>query len=222
MQVVTKVRHFSTIQPWDVNDEIALSLRPVEVAAFGTEDETFHRFLLNFEGHAPCALHSWGSQLVACECGCRLFGLSDHRLKEKGLFGCLVRSCATEFQHSVVRHLHPNEVMFLCAFDPVVDFGTNPRLTLAAAGQMASPIRAAWLFAHLDERIQKLQGLPVPFNAEARIQAYMTWLLMRGQQIWPPGDGMFSDVKSQSLVRFWQEVCHLSLHELMHPPRWQI
>ena len=90
MQIVSKVRHvISQIQPWDVDDEKALTLRPNEMIAFGANDDSFHRFLLNFEGLAPCALHSWGSQVEACECGCRLFGLSEHRLREKGLLDVL-------------------------------------------------------------------------------------------------------------------------------------
>ena len=221
MHAVTKVRQLiPKIQPWDLSDEKALTLLPVELAAFGANDDTFHRYLLNFEAHAPCALHSWGSQLLACECGCRLNGLSEHRLRDKGLFGCLVRSCETDFHSSTLRHLHPNEVMHLCAFDPLVDFGPNPRLTLAAAGQMASPLQAAWVFAHLDERIQQLQGLPVPFNAEAKTQAFMAWLIMRGKQVWPSEEAFIDDSRFLSLVRFWQEVGHLSIHELMHPPRW--
>lgn len=158
-----------SIQPWDANDEEALSLRPVELAAFGIYDDTYMKFLLNFDACAPCALHSWGSQVVGCECGCRLSGLSPQRIADKGLFGCLVRSCSTDFKSSVLRHLHPNEVMMLCAFDPLVDFGTNPRLSLAAAGQMASPAQSAWLFSALDQRIQQLKGAPSKFSIQVQL-----------------------------------------------------
>ena len=221
MNQVTKVRHLlPSIQPWDVNDEDLLALKTIELETFGAFDETFHRFLLNFEGHAPCALHSWGSQLVGCECGCRIKGLSEHRLREKGLFGCLIKSCQTDLKNSVLRHLHPNEVMMLCAFDPMIDFGGNPRLTLAAAGQMASPLQAAWIFAALDARIQQLHGMPILFGSEARIQAYMAWVLMRGRQVWPADVETITDPKTVSLMRFWEEVGTKSLHEVMHPPNW--
>ena len=204
----------------DANDEDLLALKTLELEAFGGFDDSFHRFVLNFESHAPCALHSWGSQLVGCECGCRTSGLSEHRLREKGLFGCLIKSCQTDLKNSLLRHLHPNEVMMLCAFDPMIDFGCNPRLTLAAAGQMASPLQAAWIFAALDERIQLLHGMPVHFGSEARIQAYVTWILMRGRQVWPAVEEPISDSKTVSLMNFWEEVGHMSLHELMHPPNW--
>ena len=218
---LTKVRHLiPSIQPWDVNDEDSLSLRLIELDAFGVSEEAHHRYLLNFESVAPCALHSWGSQVIGCECGCRARGLSEHRLREKGLFGCLVQSCKTDFKNAVLRHLHPNEVMCLYAFDPMIDFGTNPRLSLAAAGQMASPLHAAWVFAALDEKIQILQGNPVKFGLDARIQAFMTWLLMRSRQVWPADHDPVEDVKTLSLMSFWREVGHLSMHELMHPSRW--
>ena len=221
MNQVTKVKQLvPCVQPWDVNDENVLKLSPIEMAAFGTHDETYMKYLLNFESCAPCALHSWGSQVVGCECGCRVSGLSHQRIIEKGLFGCLIRSCSTEFQHSVLRHLHPNEVMMLCAFDPMVDFGRNPRLTLAAAGQMASPMQAAWIFSALDQRIQQLRGYPPKFNSEARLQAYMSWILMRGRQVWPMQTELISDPNLVSLIRFWEPVSGLSLHEVMHPPRW--
>lgn len=218
---LTRVRQLiPSIQPWDVNDEDALALGLQELDAFGVTDETHHRYLLNFEAVAPCALHSWGSQVIGCECGCRSKGLSEHRLCEKGLFGCLVQSCKTEFKNSVIRHLHPNEVMFLCAFDPVIDFGLNPRLTLAAAGQMASPLQASWVFSALDERIQTLHGNPVKFGLDARIQAFMAWLLMRGRQVWPAEVEPIQDSKTLSLIEFWKNVGHLSMQELMHPSRW--
>ena len=221
MKSISKVRHvIPAIHPWDINDEKALALNARELDVFGAHDNTFQRFLLNFEACAPCALHSWGSQVVGCECGCRLKGLSETRLATKGLFGCLVRSCQTEFHDSLLRHVHPNEVLGLCAFDPMIDFGSNPRLTLAAAGQMASPAQAAWVFAALDERIQTIRTNQVQFHAEARIQAYLAWVLMRARQVWPVECELIPDTMVLSLVSFWNEVHDLSLHELMHPSRW--
>lgn len=221
LQVVTKVRHvIPKILPWDISDEEALSLNEIEQEAFGIDTGGLSKYLLNMEGCAPCALHSWGSQVLACQCGCRLAGLSAHRLREKGLFGCLVRSCPTDNQECILRHIHPNEVMMRCGFDPIIDFGTNPRLTLAAAGQMASPIQACWIFSTLEEHIQKLKGIKPDFGIDLQLQAYMTWVLMRGRQVWPTDLDYFGDSNFNSLIGFWQQVSHLSLHELMHPQRW--
>ena len=112
-------------------------LQAIERNAFGVDDNNFARYLLNHEGCAPCALQSWGSQLVACECGCRASGLSWKRLEEEGLFGLLVRSTA-DCCYQEIRHIHPNECLALLGFDPIIDFGSNPRLTLAAAGPPSS------------------------------------------------------------------------------------
>ena len=143
------------ILAWDVVDERNLLLQTVEKTAFGVDDETFSRFLLNHEGVSPCALHSWGLQLLPCECGCRSFGLSSHRIAEKGLFGLLVRSTSDAFYHEL-RHIHPNECLALQGFDPVIDFGNQTRLTLAAVGQMASPFQSLWIFSCLADRLAQL------------------------------------------------------------------
>ena len=93
MQMATKVAQvIPRILSWSPTDEQKLLLLPIERSAFGVDDGSFCKFLLNMEGHAPCALHLWGSQLLPCECGCRQTGLSMKRLEEKGLFGLLVRS----------------------------------------------------------------------------------------------------------------------------------
>lgn len=221
MHMVSKVRHLiPALQPWDLGDEHALALLDVEKQAFGVENDSFFRYLLNFETCAPCALHSWGSQVIGCECGCRQSGLSCMRLQEKGLFGCLVRSCSTDSAPSTIRHAHPNEVMMLCGFDPIVDFGSNPRLTLAAAGQMASPLQVAWVFSALEERLLSIRGLPVAFNAEAQLQAFMTWLLMRGRHVWPAQDEPIQDHNTLALMKFWGRVSDLSMPELVSPLRW--
>ena len=221
MQVVTKVRQLiPLVQPWDSKDEDDLSLNEIEKKAFGVENDSFCRYLLNFESVAPCALHSWGSQVVGCSCGCGKFGLSEHRLKEKGLFGCLLQSCPTEMKPMVLRHAHPNEVMMMCGFDPMIDFGPSPRLTLSAAGQMASPLQAAWVFSALEERLQQIRGVPTQFNAQAQIQAFVTWILMRGRQVWPAKEEPIVDSNTVALIEFWSEVSHLSMPELISPLRW--
>ena len=60
----------------------------------------------------------------------------------------------------------------LCGFDPIIDFGSSTRLTLAAAGQMASPIQTAWVFATLEEKIQQIRGFSPTFKAEAQLHAF--------------------------------------------------
>ena len=199
---LTRVRQvISHLRAWDVSDERALALSASELQAFGFDSEAYVSYLLNFEGFAPCALHSWGSQLVACECGCRSSGLSSRRLQEKGLFGLIVRSVASipDFEY---RHIHPNECNALNGFDPVIDFHASPRLTLAASGQMASPLQTAWIFASLAERIHQMRSDHTPFSAHAVLRALISWTLMRCRQVWPSDTEHVSDCKLASLINF--------------------
>ena len=204
---------------WAPEDEAKLLLNELERQCFGASDPSCARYLLNMEGCAPCALHSWGSQLLPCECGCRPSGLSRRRLEEKGLFGLLVRSVSDRFAHEL-RHIHPNECLALQGFDPTIDFGDNPRLTLAAAGQMASPFQALWVFSCLFERLSLIRSGAAQFAPPAQLQAYQSWILMRCRRVWPCDIETIADEKMISLMQFWQGVDDLSIHELMHPPRW--
>lgn len=207
------------ILAWAPEDEAKLVLNAMERLAFGVDDNACAKYLLNMEGCAPCALHAWGSQLLPCECGCRASGLSLKRLEEKGLYGLLVRSTSDAFSHEC-RHIHPNECLALQGFDPTIDVGENPRLTLSAAGQMASPFQALWVFSCLAERMSMLRHGAVPFGPLAQLQAYQSWVLMRCRRVWPCDVEPVADPKMQSLMQFWKEKADLSIHELMHPPRW--
>lgn len=107
----------------------------------------------------PTATHSWGSQVKACECGCRDRGFSQSRLDNKGLYGCLCFSSGEvetpEGTMHQMRHLHPQEVALFTGLtpnwvQPRPDNGI--RLDLAGVGQCASPIQSAWVLS------QVLQG----------------------------------------------------------------
>jgi len=208
------------IRLWDENDEQQLSLDDQELNAFGVLSDSHAKHMLNAKGVAPCALHAWGSQLHACPCGCRKYGFSACRLESKGLHGCLVRSALRPDGTTHLRHLHPNETMGLNSMDPVLDFGENVKLSLSAAGQMACPIQALWVFGFLAERLDDMQQLAA-FTPDFQIQAYRSWLLMRCRQVWPSADELICDDKLLSMISFWQDHSELSLAELVFPMRWE-
>ena len=119
----------------------------------------------------------------------------------------------------MIRHIHPNEAMGLNMMDPVIDFGTDVRLTLSAVGQIASPAQALWILSFVVARIAQLRMHKV-FEPSLQIQAYRAWVLMRCRMVWPlstHGD----DSKLGSLVSFWQVHKNLSLAELLYPMRWE-
>ena len=55
-----------------------------------------------------------------------------------------------------VRHLHPSEAMCLNTMDPLLDHGSDVRLTLSAVGQLAAPIQSLWIAAFLVSRLEEL------------------------------------------------------------------
>ena len=203
------------IFPWSEEDENALSLSDVELDGFGVSHDAHQRYLLNMQGKAPCALHSWGSQLHPCPCGCRSAGLASWRLEQKGLFGLLVRSTDGR-----IRHVHPNEAMMLNALDPIPDLGSEPRLSLCGVGQLASPLQALWIFSHIDRHLNMYRFGHCPFTPIMQLQAYRSWLIMRGRQIWYDDFEPIEDPQLLTLVEVWKQVKDLSLPELVYPFRW--
>ena len=204
---------------WDANDEKQLALDEKELQAFGVNENTHARHMLNEKSVAPCALHAWGSQTRACPCGCRSTGFSCQRLESKGLHGCIVRSAAMHDGTTAFRHLHPNEAMALNTMDPVLDLGENVRLTLSAVGQIACPIQASWIFGFIAAKLDAMKQIPV-FDANSQMQAYRSWILMRCRQVWPCDNDPVDDPKLRAMVQFWSGYKDLSLAELLYPMRW--
>eukprot|EP00435_Cladocopium_sp_Y103_P038777 s2524_g10.t1 len=217
---VTVVGHvIPRITLWDPADELMLQLNAEEMEAFGAHDGSITRFLLNLAGQSPCALHAWGNQLHPCPCGCRSRPLSAHRLQSKGLYGLLVK-CINEHGTAFFRHAHPNEVSALQCMDPVIDFGPRVKLTLSAAGQIASPAQALWLFAQISQRLAQLEFGSSLFSAKACLQAYRSWILMRCRQVWTVSEEPILEPNLVSLMHFWSQFKDLSISELVYSPRW--
>lgn len=130
-------------------------------------DEELHRFvkfcgdlgnmLLNRGGVCPTVLHSMGSQMVACHCGCRANGFSDASLTNRGVYGFLMGGDKSEVvgQEAKFRHPHPTEIAILTAC-PIVEWHDDLRLMLAGLGQQATPIHALWIGAQVKCRLAEL------------------------------------------------------------------
>ena len=220
----SNVQHVMHVIPeirlWAAEDENQLALDDVELDAFGVNEDRHAKYLLNGKSKAPCALHAWGSQTRACPCGCRPCGFSKFRLESKGLHGCLTRSAVFPDGTTKLRHLHPNEVMGLNTFDPIVDFGPDVRLTLSAVGQLACPAQALWVMSSILEKLDSLRK-DTTFSPSAQVQAYRSWLLMRCRQVWPTSQEPIDDPKLVALMAHWKNHQNLSLTELLFPMRWE-
>ena len=111
---------------------------------------------LNKHAQMPTALHSWGNQFQACQCGCRSKGLSTSRFNRRGFFGVLVKMSDGDGKQ-VYRHPTPQEMALFCGLPLEMDFSGNPRLEMAAVGQLASPIQSGWIFSLIRVHLQQQQ-----------------------------------------------------------------
>ena len=125
-------------------------LRQLQLTEFELEHFQAHKplasFCLQVSGKLPTALHSWGSQVYSCPCGCR-GPFSEARLA-KGISAVLVPFVDSE-QGIAFRHLHPRELALLNGYPPSASFGGSLRLSLALLGQLASPLQSAWVLRQL-------------------------------------------------------------------------
>ena len=133
-----------------------LVLQGPELEKFLAYESNMGRLFLKLDGKAPTALHSWGSQMVGCHCGCRASGFSHETLSSRGVYGVLVPlpelGSASDSSLPMLRHPHPTEVALLNGV-PEITWPCDLRLTLAGLGQMAAPFQTMWIGAHLQRHV---------------------------------------------------------------------
>ena len=110
--------------------------------------------VLRLQDTCRTCLHSCGTQLSQCPCGCRKAGFTEQRLAEKGLHGILVQ-LEGSLQHvngevyPRLRHIHPWELSLINGLPPDWCWDENLKLSLAGIGQLASPIQSVWIGSHV-------------------------------------------------------------------------
>ena len=133
-----------------------LLLHPEELQKFQMYEQNLGRLFLKLDGKAPTALHSWGSQVLACHCGCRSSGFSHETLSKRGVYGLLiplpVLGSGSDSSLPMLRHPHPTEVALLNGV-PEITWPTDLRLVLAGLGQMAAPFQTLWVGAQLQQHL---------------------------------------------------------------------
>ena len=133
----------------------------------------------------PTATHSWGSQVVACSCGCRGAGFTTQRLEEKGLYGQLlpiggeVTHGGQQFRRC--RHLHAQEIALANGLNPfhVGNHKGSCRLEVAGVGQMASPFQGAWVLSNVLQNIHQhafpLKNFRAPMDIMQTMAMELLW-----------------------------------------------
>ena len=127
---------------------------------------------LNAQGRT--CLHSCGSQLSGCPCGCRRNGFTSQRMGEKGLHGILipVEGCLKHSNGDVypkLRHVHPWELSIMNGLPPDWNWHQELKKALVGIGQLASPIQSVWIGSQINQmlRRQDLLRTQVPSPCEA-------------------------------------------------------
>ena len=129
------------IWPQDIETQVKLTEEEFQVyndPRFGSDQRH-----LRADCTCPCILHSYGSVLEVCPCGCRLHPLSGFRLERDGVRGFYVQSEVDQ----AWRYLTTYEAALLLTVPASVWFPAQ-KLGLALLGQCAAPAQAIWTLAH--------------------------------------------------------------------------
>ena len=135
-------------------DEAALTLAPDECEAYAAL-KPLASYCIQVNQPLPTALHSWGSALAPCPCGCRSAPFRWERLQKSGICAVLVPSTGLDGSRRF-RFPSAAETALLCGLTPCLDYGA-PRLSLALVGQLASPLQSAWVGVQVAKRLSLLQ-----------------------------------------------------------------
>ena len=165
-----------------------LILTPEEHARFLQFQPDLQKMLLRRCGTCQTILHSLGSQMVGCRCGCRSLGFSDQTLQSRGVFGFLMKAPGTTMigysPHEALRHPHPTEVALLTA-TPVVPWPTDLRLMLAGLGQQATPTHALWIGCQIQSRILELVHGQSDISPLKQLDLYVESMLSQSKELFP-------------------------------------
>ena len=185
-QTVKNIMPFVRDFPQEQIDELSLTL--YELGKFHRYSKGLPSLFLDSQRALPTALHAWGNQVYPCACGCRP-GFSEARMQSRGLFAVLVPlgevvlHLGTQYQKC--RHMHPMEVALLCGARPDVNWGSECKLGLAAVGQMASPIQAAWVASHLRQAFDRFAHMPLSMDPSQVVQHWCEQLISIRDSLWP-------------------------------------
>ena len=150
---------------WAEPEEHALQLLQHEHAAYVNPAYGSDKRLLELHDTAATILHSYGSALTPCPCGCRDQPFHPSTLASRGLRGFFVKSRVT----GMPRFLHPREAALLLGVPDCEHYGLPPRTNLALLGLIASPMQTVWVLSNL------LRNHAIKFDASS-FPAPVEWL----------------------------------------------
>ena len=165
---------------WSMEEEASLKWTVQEAAKFGDVRCGKDPRYLDMRRPAPVALHSYGSPLDPCPCGCRKMALPESSLLQKGLRGFAIYSARGLGK----RHIHPQELGLLNGVPPSYKHPGSPRSALCMLGQIASPLQSLWIFAQVSRwRAINFNAEVLP-SAEQALETFKRCILQQRDDGW--------------------------------------
>ena len=189
---------------WSQEDESQLKWTELEMQAFRNPDFGSCDRTLDMQAPCPTALHSWGSVLYKCPCGCRDQGISVTSLLRKGLRG--VEICSGLWPHAP-RHIHPRELQVIMGFPPFEAVLSDCRAQLALFGNAVSPVQVIWIFGHVLHQLGMTQHAKTPRELLA---GYLTMIVKQRNLTWPNPDVGLLSIKLCHQGTMLDVVCNTS------------
>ena len=145
------------------------------------------KLILPRQAKCPTALHSWGSQVTVCPCGCRTHPFSDATLSSRGIYGVFMPLddpvTVDNQQVPGFRHLHPSELAILTCVPLPNEWPSSLRLTLAGLGQQANPLQATWIAGQVHRHLDLVLGLPSPFDFDAAMADLIKIVVFQSKEL---------------------------------------
>ena len=145
----------------------------------------------------PTALHSWGSQVLPCPCGCRPHGFSDEVLASRGVYGVFLpmdqMTLVDDQEHRMIRHLHPSELAILTGTPIPVRWPKSLKLTLCGLGQQASPLQAVWVAGQVQKHLDLVFGHARPHDFESSFWDLMSLVVDQCKALFADSSAASSD-----------------------------
>ena len=161
-------------------EEAALTLSAYEQETFA-ELKPLASYCIQMGQPLPTALHSWGSPLTACPCGCRSAPFRMERLQKFGICSVLVPFVGKDAGQKF-RFPSAAETALLCGLTPCLEHG-EPRLSLALVGQLASPLQSAWIGVQVAKQLSALEVVFPRFLDGVQVLHTQRRLLLRDAEI---------------------------------------
>ena len=147
-----------------------LSLTPSELGPF--LDPTFcpegFKRVIDYDSKMPCPLHSWGSTLSACICGCRANPFSYSNLIKNGILAPIIERTHPTTGARFLSHPTVEECSLPMGFDEETTWPHSHRLALALIGNAIAPHHAIAAMASFNDIINYINDHPTPDNNKRR------------------------------------------------------